>query len=224
MAPYIKNFYPNRFASKLSDQLIEVHRIVSKVLPRTELSSRSKRPLGLPFCFLCSFICLLFIFVPGIGYTAEVTLAWDPNEEPDIAGYAIYHNIDYSGPPYGYSGAVPIEDLEDPDMPELTISELEDNTNYYFVITAYDSEGNESGYSDEVCVQVDGDFLKACPASVSGSGDSGGSAAGCFISTAVQKPFSLAGNDHTNNFMIAILALTFLLTWIIHARRARSAR
>ena len=39
------------------------------------------------------FIALTFILVSSIhdAYSAQVTLEWDPNAEPDLAGYKVYY-------------------------------------------------------------------------------------------------------------------------------------
>ena len=99
------------------------------------------------------------LFAPA--YAMDVTLRWDANTEPDLAGYKIYYDTD-SGPPYDGSGAhqgdSPIHmDLaedeypDDPDLVQYTVLNLPDGT-YYLAVTAYDDEFPplESGYSNEV--------------------------------------------------------------------------
>jgi hypothetical protein len=118
-----------------------------------------------------------------------VTLTWDANSEPDLAGCAVYYNIDQSGPPYDLIRDVPLEDLVDPESPEVIVTGLNENKRYHFVVTAYDDEGLESSFSNEVCVQVGVSSVKGCtptaisPASADSSGSGGGSG-GCFISSA----------------------------------------
>ena len=90
--------------------------------------------------------------------TIDVTLQWDANTEPNLAGYRIYYKMDSSGEPYNGIGAnegtspitVPVEDLDNPHNPEFTLTDLLDGTTYFFVVTAYNIGGLESGYSDEV--------------------------------------------------------------------------
>ncbi|UCH00946.1 MAG: fibronectin type III domain-containing protein, partial [Deltaproteobacteria bacterium] len=108
---------------------------------------------------------ILFLFTPQV-YSAEVTLAWDPNSEPDLAGYKIYYDTD-SGDPYEGTeasgpggGPSPITltinnpgdpyNLDDSQNPEYTLIGLDGNKVYFFAVTAYDTEGFESGYSNEV--------------------------------------------------------------------------
>lgn len=37
----------------------------------------------------------------------------------------------------------------------MTVADLAEDEVYYFAVTAYDSEDNESGYSNEVCINCD---------------------------------------------------------------------
>lgn len=55
-------------------------------------------------------------------------------------------------------------------------TELEDNSKYYFAMTAFGVEGNESNYSNELCVQVAGLSVTECRSA--DDGDSGGADSG----------------------------------------------
>ncbi|MBW1899939.1 MAG: fibronectin type III domain-containing protein [Deltaproteobacteria bacterium] len=109
------------------------------------------------FLFLILSISMLY----SSAYSAEVTLQWDPNTEPDLAGYKIYYDTN-SGAPYEGTAAdqgaspvvVAIEDLTDPDQPEYTITGLTGSRDYFFAVTAFDNEtpSLESDYSDEVTI------------------------------------------------------------------------
>lgn len=59
----------------------------------------------------------------------------------------------------------------------VTIADLAEGEAYYFAVTAYDPEDNESGYSNEVCINC------ATQGATSSSGGGGGGG-GCFINTA----------------------------------------
>jgi hypothetical protein len=61
----------------------------------------------------------------------------------------------------------------------VTIADLEDGEAYYFAVTAYDLENNESGYSNEVAINSSNQSTTN-----SSGGDGGGS--GCFINTAAK--------------------------------------
>ncbi|UCD33386.1 MAG: hypothetical protein JSV38_05820, partial [Desulfobacterales bacterium] len=93
-----------------------------------------------------------------MAHCAESSLAWDANTEPDLVGYYLYYKTGVSGAPYDGTGAdegdspiqVPVSVLNDPAKPEFTIHGLTDTEIYFLVATAYDSDGNESGFSKEI--------------------------------------------------------------------------
>jgi hypothetical protein len=132
---------------------------------------------------------LFFLFFCSPTYAENLTLAWDANEEPDLSGYIVYRNIGSPGPPYRYRSHLPEEDLADPLNPRVTLTGLQEETKYYIALTAYNSGGNESRFSDSVCVQIIDSAISVCSSSSSGSSSSssGGGGSGCFISTADLK-------------------------------------
>ena len=106
-----------------------------------------------------SIVCLLFFLAStSPSYSAEVTLAWDANTESDLAGYKLYYKTGSSGEPYegkridqGDSGiSILLDSLATPDNPSFSLTGLQENEFYYFVVTAVNSSGLESGYSTEV--------------------------------------------------------------------------
>jgi hypothetical protein len=133
---------------------------------------------GLYWLMIALFL-LVFSFSPA--FAKDYTLAWDANEEPNVEGYKIYYTVDWPGPPY--DGLHPFyPHLDSPidvgNATEYTLHDLEEDVVYYIVVTAYDSEGNESGYSNQVStadVGVPDEFRSLS------SGDSGSDATGCFI-------------------------------------------
>ena len=42
---------------------------------------------------ILSLLVLLFFFLTGSAYSAQVTLAWDPDTDPNLAGYRIYYGL-----------------------------------------------------------------------------------------------------------------------------------
>ena len=85
---------------------------------------------------------------------ATVTLAWDApttNEDgtplTDLAGYNIY----YGTQPGIYGPPVNVGNVTQTD---ISLGPVEDVT-YHFVATAFDQNGNESGYSNEVTTNID---------------------------------------------------------------------
>jgi len=106
------------------------------------------------------FSVLLIAGPTASAHAMDVTLAWDGNSEPDLAGYKIYYGT-IAGGPYNGAGSsdgaspitVPLSGLLNPLNPELTLHGLPEGT-YYFVVTAYTTGGVESGYSNEVSTQA----------------------------------------------------------------------
>jgi hypothetical protein len=140
-----------------------------------------------PF-ILISLAILLFSLFSSASFAKNVTLGWDPNPEPDLEGYIIYRNPGSPGPPYKFSSELPEDDLSNPLAPMVTLTGLKKNTAYFIAVTAYDSEGNESYYSDDVCVEIIGTILNNCSPSVSADSSSGtsegvGGGGGCLINS-----------------------------------------
>ena len=129
--------------------------------------------LGL-FSFVAS--TLILTFSATFAHSAEVTLTWDPNTEPDIAGYKIYYETESSGPPYNGTGLTegdsPI-DVEN--QTEFTLHGLTEDVTYFLAATAYDTEGLESNYSEELIYETGNNPPPVVEA---------GSGGGCFIATA----------------------------------------
>ena len=78
---------------------------------------------------------------PAPAAAAGITLAWDANPEATVVGYRLYRGME-SGL---YSEFVDVGNLI-----EYRVEDLEMGTTYYFAVTAYDTRGVESDYSDEV--------------------------------------------------------------------------
>ena len=87
----------------------------------------------------------LLLFVPSV-YAGSVTLAWDANTEPDLAGYKLH---------YGTQHANYTQTIDVGNVTQYTIDGLDDYTVYYYAATAYDTDGNESGFSNEVIYKID---------------------------------------------------------------------
>ena len=84
---------------------------------------------------------VMLSFLPATGQCAQVTLAWDPSREPDVAGYRLYYGTRSGNSP----SMVDIRNRA-----SCTIANLESGKTYYFAATAYDYQGHESGFSDEI--------------------------------------------------------------------------
>ena len=98
-------------------------------------------------------------------YGVDITLEWDPNTEPNLKVYKVYYKTGSPGPPYTGLGAwegkspIAIDAVNVPvgSLCRFTFTGLGDNQPYYFVVTAYNTEGFESDYSNEVGFNYDSD-------------------------------------------------------------------
>ena len=105
---------------------------------------------GLHWPMIALFL-IVFSFSPALA--KDITLEWKANEEPHLEGYKIYFSVDLPGPPYdGLHPFYPHSDspIDVGNVTEYTLHDLEEGVIYYFVVTAYDSEDHESGYSNQV--------------------------------------------------------------------------
>jgi hypothetical protein len=88
---------------------------------------------------------LLIIFLPLFLYhsalAADIKLAWDPNTEPDLAGYKVY---------YGTASRAYGPPIDVGNVTTYTLTGLTPGQTYYIAVTAYDTSKNASGYSNEV--------------------------------------------------------------------------
>ena len=90
----------------------------------------------------------LLLISSGICLAAtNVSFRWDANTEADLEGYRIYRSTS-SGTGYVLKGTVlaPATEFTDLNIPDGT---------YFWVATAFDTNGNESGYSNELTASLD---------------------------------------------------------------------
>jgi len=95
----------------------------------------------------------------------------------------VYQSIGSKGPPYDLIDDLKLDELADPDNPEFTLTQLQEGINYHFVLTAYDEAGNESQFSNEICLKIEDSFITDCAPAIASGGGAGGSGGGCFVST-----------------------------------------
>jgi hypothetical protein len=77
----------------------------------------------------------------SVANAATVTLTWDDNTEPDLAGYKIF---------YGTSSGNYSQSVDVGNVIQYTVTGLDEGVTYYIAAKAYDYSDNESGYSDEI--------------------------------------------------------------------------
>jgi hypothetical protein len=149
-------------------------------------------PYFLPIFLVC-LIAAGLVSAPPAAATgpAEFILGWDANDEADLDGYEIYYRKGVPGATYTFLAAVYVDELEDPDNPTVAITdlynglltdqitpvvrmtELANNSTYRFVLTAFDTQGKTSDFSEELCVEVIGTSVVECRSVASGSGSDG---------------------------------------------------
>ena len=81
-----------------------------------------------------------FLLTAGLAFSYEATLRWAPNTESDLAGYKVYYGTESRN----YTNVIDVGNVT-----TYKITNLQAGT-YYFAVTAYDTSGNESAYSEEV--------------------------------------------------------------------------
>jgi len=124
------------------------------------------KKITVTFVLLSVFLSLftvILVSVPALCHAeSKVTLQWDPNIENDLKGYRVYYKSGATdapgGAPYNgvncQQGPSPITyelvDLDDPGLPTVPLVFPEGDFRVYFVVTAFDTEGLESTFSNEV--------------------------------------------------------------------------
>jgi len=78
--------------------------------------------------------------------TGQVTLAWDASVDPSVTGYKVHIGTT--------SGVYTVSVVDVGNVISGTISGLQAGTVYYFAVTGYDQNGNESGFSNEVSTTI----------------------------------------------------------------------
>ena len=87
----------------------------------------------------------LLLGFPVAAIAGTVSITWDPNTEPDLAGYKVH---------IGTSSGTYTQTVDVGHFTGYTDSSLSTGNIYVFAVTAYDIFGNESGYSNEVSTTI----------------------------------------------------------------------
>jgi len=112
---------------------------------------KNKKNPGFSFFLPSIFVFLVIaciLFSPNMASAVQVTLEWDANSEPDLAGYRAFlrqedQNYNFYNPAWEGTETT------------CTIFDLDENISYYFVVRAYNTSDLESGNSNEVVYQSD---------------------------------------------------------------------
>lgn len=90
---------------------------------------------------LGAFCLLTLLLVSGPVQAATLTVTWDANTEPDLAGYKVYYGT--------ASGAYGAPVFVDAQATSCQLANLDACTTYYIAVTAFDTSANESAFSQE---------------------------------------------------------------------------
>ena len=88
---------------------------------------------------------LIGLGLPGAAQAGNITLAWNANSDPDIAGYKVYYGT--GSRDYGVNLTVG-------NFTSCVVSGLTAGKTYYFAATAYNTGGQQSDYSTEMSYTV----------------------------------------------------------------------
>lgn len=102
--------------------------------------AKFRERLGMIGLIMLCFFTVLFVHNQD-AYAASVTLAWDPNQEADIAGYRLH---------YGASSGNYTDSVDVGNKTQHTLSLPDDGKTYYCAATVYTVAGLESDFSNEV--------------------------------------------------------------------------
>ncbi|HQI01919.1 MAG TPA: fibronectin type III domain-containing protein [Deltaproteobacteria bacterium] len=139
-------------------------------------------------------------FFAQFAYAAGVMVSWAENSESDLAGYRVY---------YGTASRDYESSLDAGDFTSIEIDGLTPGNTYYIAVTAYDDQGNESDFSDEVQVAIPADASEILPPGTDSGGGGGGG--GCFISTSDYETFDFTGVSFLILGGIVLLGISSLL-------------
>lgn len=136
--------------------------------------------------FVLALLSLSFVS-PQKVLAAQANLSWNASTSSGVTGYKLYYGM-ASG---GYSQSVDVGNAT-----SYTVASLENGKTYYFAAKAYNSTGNQSGYSSEVSY-----IVPALPTptlyTISASAGSGGSispAGSVAVSKGLSQSYSIVPN------------------------------
>jgi hypothetical protein len=110
--------------------------------------SKYRFNFSFPFWFILVTLNLIFFFILNASAATQVSFEWDPNSEPDLAGYRVFCREESQ--PYNYNNPI-----WEGTSTNCTIYNLDETKTYYFVSRAFDNYGLESLDSDELLLKAD---------------------------------------------------------------------
>ncbi|HWN94042.1 MAG TPA: hypothetical protein VNT99_03330 [Methylomirabilota bacterium] len=106
--------------------------------------------------YLANFVPLLIVLalLAPFAHVFGATLEWDANPETNVVGYRVY--VGTQSREYSTLSDVGLATFK-------TIDSLQPEQPYFFAVTAYDSDGLESDFSDEVTYTLHQELMTATP-------------------------------------------------------------
>ena len=90
-------------------------------------------------------IVLYFVFAAANSYASHVQVSWYPSPSPGVSGYMIYYGVTS----HDYAQTIDVGNTT-----EYNVYNLINGQTYYFAVTAYNPDGDQSAYSDEASITI----------------------------------------------------------------------
>jgi len=96
--------------------------------------------------------CAVSLVMCATCFAGDITLQWDTETAPDLAGYKVYYSTNAAMPFAGSGAAEGASPVAVAIQNRATITGLDPEQSYYFAVTAYNTAGLESPYSNVISV------------------------------------------------------------------------
>jgi hypothetical protein len=130
------------------------------------------------------------------AYHDSITVRWDPNVETDLAGYRVFAGT--ASRAYTRHKTLGLDTT-------AVVTELVVGVKYYFAVTAFDSAGNESAFSNEVSLIAGGDSAPRIAISKPANGQ-------LLLADSIDVSYHTAGDVSTIASVVLILDDVLYLT------------
>jgi chitodextrinase len=114
-------------------------------LPHAGASSKRKQPIIFLLPLWLGVAVLSIMLSVSARGQSSITLAWDPDADNAVVGYRLYE---------GVVSQTYTNRIDAGTTTTVTVSNLVWGATYYFAVTAYDTNGQESALSDEISFTV----------------------------------------------------------------------
>ena len=105
------------------------------------LDNRSTRPIPCSWVLFAATVLMVLIFLHANALSADLTLVWGSHRSSDSAGYRIY---------YGTCSGIYTSRVDVGKVDRFTVRDLDEGRIYYFAVTAYNDQGLDGRFSEEV--------------------------------------------------------------------------